>query len=134
MKKIFLLFGVAAFSSATAQQNDLFDIQKHIQKKQAEGKKAAEKKLILSSFFRPFENYNRYTTNKPDLSYILPNGDKVVILGQDNMPCVVPDMRQFQNMPNLANKEQFNFNYSPQKVLPFQIPNGSIPFRMIASK
>ena len=133
MKKIFLLFGVAAFSSATAQHNDLFDINKHIQKKRTEGKKAAEKKLLLSSI-KPFQHYNSYSTNKANLSYVLPNGDKVVILGQDNMPCVVPDMRQFQHMPNLANKEQFNFNYSPQKVLPFQIPNGSIPFRMIASK
>ena len=133
MKKIFLLFGVAAFSSATAQQNDLFDIQKHIQKKQAEGKKAAEKKLLLTTI-KSFQNYNTYSNNIANRSFLLPNGDKVVSLGQDNMPCVVPDMKQFQNMPNLANKEQFNFNYSPQKVLPFQIPNGSIPFRMIASK
>jgi len=133
MKKIFLLFGVAAFSSVSAQQNDFFDINKHIQKKRTESKKAAEKKLILPSI-KPFQHYNTYSTNKATLPYLLQNGDKVVTLGQDNMPCIVPDMRQFQNMPNMANKEQFNFNYSPQKVLPFQIPNGSIPFRMIASK
>jgi len=30
MKKVFLLFGIAAFSSASAQQKDLFDIQKHL--------------------------------------------------------------------------------------------------------
>ncbi len=32
MKKIFLLFGVAAFSSASAQQKNLLDIQKHLDK------------------------------------------------------------------------------------------------------
>lgn len=33
MKKIFLLFGIAAFSAASAQQKDVFDIHKHLQKK-----------------------------------------------------------------------------------------------------
>jgi len=30
---------------------------------------------------------------------ILPNGNRVVALPQDNMPCIVPDMKQF-SMPN----------------------------------
>ena len=31
MKKNFLLFGIAAFSSASAQQKEMFDINRHIQ-------------------------------------------------------------------------------------------------------
>lgn len=89
--------------------------------------------MMLPSF-KPFQYYNPYSTNNANLSYFLPNGDKVVILGQDNMPCIIPDMRQFQIMPNYAIGEQFNFNFSPKRIQPGQIPNGSIPFRMIATK
>ena len=46
MKKVFLVFGIAAFSSASAQQKDVFDINRHIRgfldKKTPSGK---EKKI-----------------------------------------------------------------------------------------
>ena len=33
MKKIFLFFGVTVFAFASAQQNDFFDVDKHLRKK-----------------------------------------------------------------------------------------------------
>lgn len=132
MKKIFLLFGIAAFSSASAQQNDLFDIQKQLQKKQAEDKKTVEKNTMLLPFKKPTTYGNLYSGKIPEEYYTLRNGDKVVTLSLDNMPCVQPDMRQFQNMPNLAYDKRFNF--APQRPEPGQIPNGSGYYRMIVSK
>jgi hypothetical protein len=129
MKKVFLLFGIAAFSGASAQQKDLFDIQQHLQKKQAEDKKVAEKKI------NPFPYNNHYSGNIRELSYTLPNGDKIFNPPLGSMPCVKPDMRNFLIMPNLANGKVLpGYNYYPQKVKPGQIPNGSRPYRMIASK
>lgn len=132
MKKVFLFFGIAAFTSVSAQQNDLFDIQKHLLKKQAEENKLVENKSINLPSIKPFIYNPPHLNNNPVDSYTLPNGDKVVISNLDNMPCVQPDMRQFQRMPNLAYQEQFNF--STQQLLPGQIPNGSKPYSMITSR
>ncbi len=132
MKKVFLLFGIAAFSSASAQQNDVFDIQKHLQKKQAEDKKTIEKKTMILPFKKSTTYSNLHLGYKPEASYTLPNSDKVVTLSLDNMPCVQPDMRQYQTMPNVVYDKQFNF--SPQRPKPGQIPNGAGYYRMIVSK
>ncbi len=132
MKKVLLLFGIAAFTTASAQQNDLFDIQKHLLKKQAEENKLIENKSINLPSIKPFIYNPPPFNNNPVDSYILPNGDKVVISSLDNMPCVQPDMRQFQRMPNLTYKEPFNFY--PQQILPGQIPNGSKSFSLIVSR
>ena len=132
MKKVFLLFGIAAFSSASAQQNDLFDIQKHIQKKILKDKVKAKKntQLVFENCFAGPQVRKLRPNYFPD--FILPNGDRVITLPIDNMPCVQPDMRQFQTMPNVVYDTQFNF--SPQRPKPGQIPNGSVPYRMIVSK
>ncbi len=132
MKKVFLLFGIAAFSSASAQQQDLFDIQKHLQKIQVENKKADKKNSLVLQFNKPFPPVSLYTRNTSIDSYNLPNGDRVVISSLDHMPCIQPDMSQFQTMPNVIYDKPFNF--SPQKPLPGQVPNGSAPYRMIVSK
>ena len=132
MKKVFLLFGIAAFTTASAQQNDLFDIQKHLQKKSVDYNKLIENKKIDLAFSKPFIYNPPQVNNNPVDSYTLPNGDKVVISTLDNMPCVQPDMQQFQRMPNLGYEGQFNF--SPQRVFPGQIPNGSKPYSMITSR
>lgn len=133
MKKVLLIFGIAAFSSASAQQKDLFDIQKHLEKKQAEGKKAAEENSFVLPLFKKPQMVDPFINNLHTLSYTLPNGD-VVLYGNGTMPCVKPDMSQFQAMPNLADNNQFTFNFYPQKIQPGQIPNGSRPFSMIISK
>ena len=128
MKKILLFFGIAAFMSASAQQNDLFDIQKHLLKKSADNNNLVKKKNIDL----PLINNPLYINNNPVDSYTLSNGDKVVISRLDNMPCVQPDMQQFQRMPNIAYQEKFNF--STQQLLPGQIPNGSKPFSLIVHR
>jgi hypothetical protein len=132
MKKVFLLFGIAAFSAASAQQKDLFDIQKHLQEKLDKDKKVAKKNKISFPFSTLFISSTTDFKDNSLSSYFLPNGDKVIILSLDNMPCVQPDMQQFQIMPNVFYEGQFN--YAPLKALPGQIPNGSVPFKMIVSK
>ena len=54
---------------------------------------------------------------KAKLSHTLPNGNKVYILPQDNMPCIVPDMQQF-SMP--VAKSELNGSM-PNAVIPQQI-------------
>jgi len=132
MKKIFLFFGIAAFSSASAQQNDLFDIQKHLQKKQTEDKKKAKSNSLVLPFNKPIIYTNPSLGNRQQSSYTLPNGDKVVTTSPYNMPCIQPDMRQYQTMPNVAYGNPFNF--SPLKPQPGQIPNGAGYYQMIVSK
>jgi hypothetical protein len=134
MKKVFLLVGIATFSAASAQQNDLFDIQKHLQKKQAEGKNIGEKMKLLLHPFKKANLYNTYTTNNPTFSHTTPNGDKIITLGQDNMPCVVPDMSLFQAMPNTGYDKNFLNNLWLSTRQPGQIPNGSSPLKMLVSK
>ena len=136
MKKVFLLFGIAAFSAASAQEKDLFDIQKHLQMKQAEDKKNNTIKLVPPFLRTVAPTSNFYMPNKPELTYTLENGDKVITLGQDNMPCIVPDMSFFKSMPNSG----YAGNYYPNNLFTIrqrelgQIPNGALPFRIIDSK
>ncbi len=133
MKKVFLLFGIAAFASASAQQNDVFDIQKHIQKKIVKDNKEKPKKNTQLVFEKCFA-VPMIRKIRPNFipGYILPNGDKVTTLQIYNMPCVQPDMRQFHTMPNVVYDKQFNF--SPQRPKPGQIPNGAKYYKMIVSK
>ena len=84
MKKVFLLFGIAAFTAASAQQNDLFDIQKHLLKKSVDYNKLIENKKIDLAFSKPFIYYPPQINNNPADSYTLSNGDKVVISRLDN--------------------------------------------------
>ena len=129
MKKILLLFGVAAFTSVSAQQNDFFDIEKHLQKK---SKEKQSKKFPALSFpkTRNFsfpklnqENFPVYTFSGSNNYTLLPNGNKVYTLSQDNMPCIVPDMKEWNIMPNLAyHRLSHPFNWL-NKNEPGQIPN-----------
>ncbi len=120
MKKIFLFLFILAYSFASAQQNEFFNIQKYMQKKQAESKKTQFK-------IQPFTN-NLITSFhpsslQPQLMYELPNGNKVYALPQDHMPCIKPDMSQF-NMPN-------SFKQKPYRPFllktPGIIPNPAVP-------
>lgn len=133
MKKVFLIFSIVAFSSASAQRKELFDIQKHIEKKQLDGKKAAQKNKFSLPAFKKFQFTRPIKTSPSLLSYSLPNGD-VVIYGNGTMPCIKPGLSQFQNMPNLSSKGQFNFNFSPHKAQPGQIPNASAKNWLVAVK
>jgi len=132
MKKVFLVFGIFSFAAASAQENEVFDIQQHLLQKQANEKKAAEQKLPALPFTKPFTYVNPYTGNDRADAYHTDKGDRVIQLGQDHMPCVQPDMRQFRVMPNLFYDKPFN--YASKRPEPGQIPNGSLPYRMIVTR
>ncbi|HKZ67739.1 MAG TPA: hypothetical protein VJ111_15340 [Chitinophagaceae bacterium] len=85
MKYLFLLATVTVFSSVSAQNDEVFYLQKQIKKK-------LEKRVT------GFPNYQSSIPVQPqkDLAYILPGGNKVSTLPQDNMPCIIPDMSQLK--------------------------------------
>jgi len=57
---------------------------------------------------------------QPQFSHTLANGDNVYLLPQDHMPCVVPDMSQYN----------YNMPVDRGKIIG-TIPNPSPPFRII---
>lgn len=131
MKKVFVLFGIAAFSTASAQQKDVFDIMKHLDKM------VKDKKFPQAIIKPPSKNYpfiNHLSQRPaPELSHILANGDKVFILSQDNMPCVVPGSTN-TNMPNIADPNRYFDSPLFRKNLPGAIPNAISPYRFIVSE
>lgn len=94
MKYLFLLAGITTFSFVSAQNNEVYYLQKQIKKKPG---------LKIASL----SNYQSSIPIQPqkDLTYILPDGNKVSALSQDNMPCIMPDMSQF-NMPCIKPENQ----------------------------
>jgi hypothetical protein len=87
MKVIFLPVAIAAFSFAAAQNNQ-------------------QPSVTPKLNFNPDQAPTLYVINPPQpqlapnarLLNTLPNGNKVYALPQDNMPCVVPDITNY-NMP-----------------------------------
>ena len=74
-------------------------------------RKLTQEELII----HPRIQINNYT--------LLPNGNKILSLAPDNMPCIVPDMAQWNTMPNpafhsLSHHRLLHDNYSIR-----QIPN-----------
>jgi hypothetical protein len=118
MKKILLIAGILVFSFASAQQKDLFDIQQHIQEK------IKESKLRSLVPKQPF----LYPQSKLSHPYTLPNGNKVYTLPLDNMPCVEPDMSQF-NMPNIAKSDKYL-----QRNMSGRIPNPAPRLKLFPQK
>jgi hypothetical protein len=126
LKKVFLLIGIFSTGTAVAQQSDLFDTGKHLQKK-GQGKNI--KSWALPP--RTGAGQNTFLTtpySKAKLSQQLPNGNRVYLLPVDNMPCVTPDMTRFRSMPNAASDfPQFIFRQRNQG----RIPNPAPPFTII---
>jgi hypothetical protein len=108
MKALFFLLSVCAFSFTSAQNKDLLDINQHLKKLNEKNKGKLEKQILL---YPLLEKIRTPFSIKIDSSYYLPNGDKVVTLPGYNMPCVVPDMKQFQTMPIAGRNLNIN-NYS----------------------
>ena len=134
MKKIFLVTGIAAFSFASAQNTtDTFWV----------------KPLMpiprINSFQLPKTHPFNYTPrlyhlsplhpqalDRAKLLYTLTNGDKVYALPQDNMPCIVPDMSQYNNfelvkpdmtpstIPNPIYPQIIPLQFSPEKLKELQ--------------
>ena len=62
------------------------------------------KLLMKNQFNSSNKNHSLIFLNpKAKLSHVLPDGNMLFLLPQDNMPCLVPDMSQF-NMPNAGRK------------------------------
>jgi hypothetical protein len=130
MKKIFLLFGLFGCYCGSAQMKDVFDIQKHLEKKSTDHKPLNVMPLIKNQFSKNLFKGNKFSELK---SYSLLNGDRVIILPIDNMPCVVPDMKQFHTMPEISKNEMNNLpNLLRQNYFPGKIPNAASPFRFSA--
>lgn len=115
MKKIFLVFGIATFSTASAQQKDVFDIQRHLQKLTADKKKPG---VNLQN--QPLFEFRQLP---PNILNSLPNGDRIMILPGDNMPCVVPGKTYLYFTPNLAGANQPLLLLAYQRKQPGAIPN-----------
>lgn len=120
MKKVFLLLGIAGFTTASAQQKELFDINKHLQKKNAEKPIATPK--IKPGFQRGNPFQFKPSKNSAKYYLVLPNGDKVYRSPEYHMPIVVPDMRQFNTMPNAIIEK------SIATIFTTRIPNAAPPF------
>jgi hypothetical protein len=135
MKKLLVIAGLAAFSFASAQQKDIFDIQKYLQKKQAEEKLQKMKDRFIPSnpsnpkFYLPESLY----PPQARLSQTLPNGNKIYLLPMDNMPCIVPDKDQYaDNMPPAPKKfELFDTQQRNNRQQPGAIPNPAYPWKII---
>ena len=122
MKKVFLLASILAFSFASAQQNEFFNIEKYMQKKQKELKKS---QIKIPRFPEKTTNMYFETSSQPQLMVELPNGNKVYALPQDHMPCIKPDMSQF-NMPNIYVSKKPQASLFKKEA--GKIPNPAIPF------
>jgi hypothetical protein len=68
-------------------------------------------------------NYSPFSVTKEKLSYTLANGDKVFLLPEDHMSCIVTDISQYNyNMPVYKGK------------INGTIPNASPPLQIIPKK
>lgn len=135
MKRLTLFLTVTSFTiAASAQQDDFFDIQKHLQKKRKENKPAIQPLLakpLLQNKATAFQLINWYNQRK--LSHLLENGDKIYLLSQDNMPCIIPDMKQF-NTPNVSKRHSnFYIPFLPKNTLG-AIPNAASQHKIIITK
>ena len=109
MKYLFLIAGILVFGFVSAQNDEVYYLQKQLKKLQQKKinplyKHQPPVALLPKDNFLP-EN---------DIAYTLANGNKVSKLPQDNMPCIVPDMSQF-NMPNAGSPDML---YSRKGTIP----------------
>jgi len=124
MKKISLIIFILTFSFASAQQNEFFDIQKHLEKKQKEAKKS---QFRIKPFSEKLMASYTASSLQPRLIDELPNGNKVYALPQDHMPCIKPDMNQFNMLNAFKENNQFPLVYKNRAG---KIPNPAIPLSL----
>ena len=106
MKKILLIAGIITFSSVSAQSIDTFWVKPIPPKTNDYSLKLPKTYLV---------NPPRNLIGNSLLLNTLPNGNKVYALPQDNMPCVVPEMSQY-NMPVI--KPDVSLNAIPNPAYP----------------
>ena len=131
MKILFVVTGIISLTTASAQQNDFFDPQRHLEKKnKSKFQPLIRKPLQTNPDFPKFSATNLSPQVGAKLSHTLPNGNKVYLLPTDNMPCVVPDMSQF-NMPTGKLTHIYAEDSTQRSNLPGRIPNTIPPWRII---
>ncbi len=108
MKLIFLFLSTITFLIVSAQNNDLFDINRHLQKINK------EKKFELIPYSVSQDTIKYFSSSLKDRNII-------ISLPQDNMPCVKADMKLHNQMPN-AGKDYFLLNYNKIIVIPNPAP------------
>jgi hypothetical protein len=101
MKYIFILAAFGIVTTAAAQDHSYKDLMKKL--KQPSSELQLRKLPRFDAMKRPF---NSFTFQSMNLNSTLllsnpANGTKVYALPMDRMPCLVPDMNQF-NMPNVG--------------------------------
>lgn len=103
MKKFLLSLGIISCCSASAQQKELFDLNKYLLDKNSSLKKQLEKKTTFPKLF-PIQK----SLNLSDPAFLqLSDGSKVNKLG---MPIVTVNMEKFRTMPN-PGREYFYYHY-----------------------
>lgn len=130
MKKLLILvISLTTFSlAASAQQNGFFDMQKYFQKKNKESKQLKKLTFIIPSLKNQSIISSAPRLNSRRFSHTLSNSDKVYTMAYDNMPCVVPDMKKFKQMPNLFYGENYLIETSLNPNNAETIPNAANPF------
>lgn len=119
MKKVFLFFGIAALTGAAAQNKDLLDINKHLEKN---GNLTNRKGTLTQNL----SNIFKVETNKPVQVFILSNGDKVISSPKYNMPVVKPGNSFVYNMST-----RFIPSYKDSlSKIPGRIPNGYNEYKL----
>lgn len=104
MKKLFLL-PVIFFTLQTFSQHPNYDFKKFKEKNSdfvfpfdLSKKNKILSKDSLGRILKALEQ-QQYSPDFGDLAFTFPNGNKLYLLKQDNLPCIVPDQSQY-NMPN----------------------------------
>jgi len=112
MRKIFLILGLAGFTSVYGQQKEVPDINKYLEKKL--GRKSVNNQTpTLVYKASPYQLL---------LKQVLPNGDKVLASPIYNMPVIKPGNNFIYNMPT-----GFIPGYKDSLLTrPDQIPNPAI--------
>jgi hypothetical protein len=119
MKRALLLFGLASFTGISAQTQDLFDINKHLEKKS----NLTTRKVSLTQKIFKIPNIE---INKLVHVFTLPNGDKVVSSPKYNMPIVTPGNNFIYYMPT----SYMPFYKDFLSKLPGRMPNGSVEYNL----
>jgi len=124
MKKYFIfLLVISSVNYLNAQRTDRPLFRDFMNKRNEFANKPIEKIIVDPE--RPFPSPKYYKEvqiigAEAHLSHILPNGNKVYILPQDNMNCIVPDIRGY-NMPvgwGNVNSDKGIYATPPQRIIP----------------
>jgi hypothetical protein len=98
MKKVFVIMAFVAYVDASAQDNQT-PLVKPVPPK-------PKTNAVEAPRFYVFTPGQPQLAVKGHLVNTLPNGNKVYALAQDNMPCVVPDITQY-NMPVIKPRVEY---------------------------